>query len=48
MHRLLAAVLTTLAAAALAVGAALGIVAALNAAPEQPNVPLVTFDRAGE
>ncbi|MEV5592317.1 hypothetical protein [Streptomyces sp. NPDC052496] len=45
MHRLLAAVLTSLAGAALAVGAALGIVAALDATPEQPNVPLVTFDR---
>ncbi|MFH9420695.1 hypothetical protein [Streptomyces sp. NPDC017529] len=46
MHRLLAAVLTSLVAAALAVGAAFGIVAALGATPEQPNVPLVTFDRA--
>ncbi|MFD7661599.1 hypothetical protein [Streptomyces sp. NPDC059788] len=45
MHRLLAAVLTSLAAAALAVGAALGLVAVLSATPEQPNVPLVTFDR---
>ncbi|MFH8592562.1 hypothetical protein [Streptomyces rimosus] len=45
MHRLLAAVLTSLAATALAVGAALGIVAALDATPEQPNVPLVTFGR---
>lgn len=47
MPRLLAAALTALAAAALAVGAALGIVAALQAPPEQPNVPLVTFDRGG-
>ncbi|MER6047438.1 hypothetical protein K2224_27920 [Streptomyces sp. BHT-5-2] len=47
MHRTLAAALTALAAAALAVGAALGIVAALRAAPEQPNVPLVTFGRPG-
>ncbi|MEU2787363.1 hypothetical protein [Streptomyces sp. NPDC007100] len=45
MHRLLAAVLTSLVAAALAAGAAFGIVAALGATPEQPNVPLVTFDR---
>lgn len=45
MHRLLAAVLTSLGAAVLAVGASLGIVAALDATPEQPNVPLVTFDR---
>jgi hypothetical protein len=43
MHRFLAAALTCVAAAALAVGAAFGIVAALNATPEQPNVPLVHF-----
>ncbi|WP_199812513.1 hypothetical protein [Streptomyces sp. NRRL S-337] len=48
MHRMLAAALTALTAAALAVGAALGVVAALDTTPEQPNVPLVTFDRAGE
>ncbi|WP_455354020.1 hypothetical protein [Streptomyces sp. SYSU K217416] len=47
MHRLTAAVLTTMAAAVLAVGAALGIVAALNATPEQPNVPLVSFESGG-
>ncbi|MEC4016156.1 hypothetical protein [Streptomyces sp. H27-D2] len=44
MPRVLPAVLTCLAAAALAVGAAFGIVAALNATPDQPNVPLVTFE----
>ncbi|MEV6316185.1 hypothetical protein [Streptomyces sp. NPDC051776] len=43
MHRLLAAAVTCAAAAALAVGTAFGIVAALEAAPEQPNVPLVSF-----
>ncbi|MGP3947466.1 hypothetical protein [Streptomyces sp. 7N604] len=43
MHRLLAAILTCMAAAALAFGAAVGIVAALSATPEQPNVPLVSF-----
>ncbi|UNS96885.1 hypothetical protein MMF93_10445 [Streptomyces tubbatahanensis] len=43
MHRLLAAALTCVLAAGLAVGAGLGIVAALNATPEQPNVPLVHF-----
>jgi hypothetical protein len=43
MHRLLAAAVTCGGAAALAVGAALGMVAALNATPEQPNVPLVSF-----
>ncbi|WP_310724626.1 hypothetical protein [Streptomyces sp. N2A] len=48
MHRMLAAALTALTAAALAFGAALGVVAALDTTPEQPNVPLVTFDRAGE
>lgn len=47
MRRLLPPVLTSLVAAVLAVGAALGMVAALNATPEQPNVPLVTFDRTG-
>ncbi|WP_228979018.1 hypothetical protein [Streptomyces sp. DH12] len=43
MSRLLAALLTCVAAATLATGAAFGIVAALDAAPEQQNVPLVTF-----
>ncbi|MGP3976960.1 hypothetical protein ACTWQF_23695 [Streptomyces sp. 8N114] len=43
MHRLLAAALTCVVAAGLAVGAGFGIVAALNATPEQPNVPLVHF-----
>ncbi|MFI8995008.1 hypothetical protein [Streptomyces sp. NPDC053542] len=45
MPRLLAAALTCLVAAALAVGAGLGVVAVLHATPEQPNVPLVTFER---
>ncbi|MCF6524764.1 hypothetical protein [Streptomyces sp. JJ36] len=43
MHRLLAAALTCVVAASLAAGTALGIVAALHATPEQPNVPLVHF-----
>lgn len=43
MPRLLAAALTCVVAAALAVGAAMGAVAALNAPPDQPNVPLVHF-----
>ncbi|MEU4843966.1 hypothetical protein [Streptomyces gilvosporeus] len=47
MHRLFAAALTALVAAALALGAALAVVAALDAAPRQPNVPLVTFGRTG-
>ncbi|MEU6675821.1 hypothetical protein [Streptomyces sp. NPDC046853] len=46
MHRLLAAGLTVVVAAALAVGAAFGIVAALNATPEQPNTPLVHYETA--
>ncbi|GGZ36971.1 hypothetical protein GCM10010387_33810 [Streptomyces inusitatus] len=46
MPRLLTAALTVVAAAALAVGAALGAVALLNAAPEQPNTPLVTYETA--
>jgi hypothetical protein len=43
MSRLLAAFLTCVASAVLAAGAAFGIVAALDATPEQQNVPLVTF-----
>ncbi|MEU9860211.1 hypothetical protein AB0D99_04995 [Streptomyces sp. NPDC047971] len=43
MPRLLAAFLTCAASAVLAAGAAFGIVAALDATPEQQNVPLVTF-----
>ncbi|MFE4309089.1 hypothetical protein ACFRR6_23925 [Streptomyces sp. NPDC056891] len=43
MPRLLAAFLTCVAAALLAAGAAFGIVTALDATPEQQNVPLVTF-----
>lgn len=43
MSRLFAALLTCIAAAALATGAAFGIVASLNATPERQNVPLVTF-----
>lgn len=43
MPRLLAAAVTCVLSAALAVGAALGIVALLGVTPDQPNVPLVTF-----
>jgi len=46
MSRLLAAALTVVAAAALAVGAALGIVALLDATPDQPNTPLITYEQA--
>ncbi|MEU5159715.1 hypothetical protein AB0G74_08925 [Streptomyces sp. NPDC020875] len=49
MSRLLAAALTVVAAAALAVGAAFGVVALLGATPDQPNTPLVTYETpAGE
>ncbi|QFQ96975.1 hypothetical protein F9278_12985 [Streptomyces phaeolivaceus] len=47
-RRVLAAALTMVAAAALAVGAALGIVALLDATPEQPNTPLITYENAGQ
>ncbi|MDT0572556.1 hypothetical protein RM704_34710 [Streptomyces sp. DSM 3412] len=47
MSRMLAAVLTMVAAAALALGAALGIVALLDATPDQPNTPLITYENAG-
>ncbi|MFF3482169.1 hypothetical protein ACFYXC_02690 [Streptomyces sp. NPDC002701] len=47
MPRLLAALLTVAVAALLAVGAALGIVALLDATPEQPNTPLITYETAG-
>ncbi|MFI7413765.1 hypothetical protein ACIBU0_34415 [Streptomyces sp. NPDC049627] len=43
MPRTFAALLTSALSAVLAAGAAFGLVAALNAPPEQPNVPLVTF-----
>ncbi|EFG10415.1 hypothetical protein [Streptomyces clavuligerus] len=46
MPRLLAAALTAAVAAALATGAALGIVALLDATPDQPNTPLVTYETA--
>ncbi|MFB8771296.1 hypothetical protein [Streptomyces broussonetiae] len=48
MSRLIAAVTTVVVAAALAVGAALGVVALLEATPEQPNTPLITYEQAGE
>lgn len=47
MSRLLAAVLTMAAAAALALGAAFGIVALLDATPDQPNTPLITYENTG-
>ncbi|MET7853813.1 hypothetical protein AB0D78_08730 [Streptomyces avermitilis] len=48
MSRLLAAALTVVAATALAVGAALGIVALLEATPDQPNTPLITYEHTDE
>lgn len=48
MSRLLAAALTMALAAALAVGAAFGIVALLDARPDQPNTPLITYEQAGQ
>ncbi|MHC3472139.1 hypothetical protein ACYF6T_26085 [Streptomyces sp. 7R007] len=48
MSRLLAAAVTVVIAAVLAVGAALGIVALLEATPDQPNTPLITYEQAGQ
>ncbi|WP_155589813.1 hypothetical protein [Streptomyces cavernae] len=47
LPRLYAAALTVAVAALLAVGAALGIVALLEATPAQPNTPLITYETAG-
>lgn len=47
MSRLLAAALTVVLAALLAVGAAFGVVALLEATPDQPNTPLITYERSG-
>lgn len=46
MRRLFAALVTAAIAAVLAVGTALGIVALLDATPDQPNVPLISYDTA--
>ncbi|WP_187284871.1 hypothetical protein [Streptomyces sp. uw30] len=48
MSRLLAAALTVALAAVLAVGAALGVVALLEATPDRPNTPLITYEQAGQ
>lgn len=48
MPRLLAAAVTCVLSAALAFGAALGIVALLGVTPDQPNVPLVTFPTSSD
>ncbi|MFG3408940.1 MULTISPECIES: hypothetical protein [Streptomyces] len=44
MRRLIAAAVTVLVAATLAVGAAVGVVALLDATPDQPNTPLISYD----
>ncbi|WP_394434405.1 hypothetical protein [Streptomyces sp. SGAir0957] len=44
MNRLLAAALTAAAGAALAVAASFGALALINATPDQPNTPLVTYE----
>lgn len=46
MPRLLAAATTVVVSALLAVGAALGVVALLEATPDQPNTPLITYENA--
>ncbi len=46
MRRLITAAATALVGAALAVGAAMGIVALLDATPEQPNTPLISYETA--
>jgi hypothetical protein len=48
MPKLYAALVTVAVAAALAVGAALGIVALLDVTPDQPNTPLITYENAGQ
>ncbi|QKW05262.1 hypothetical protein HUT18_01650 [Streptomyces sp. NA04227] len=46
MSRTVAALVTILFAVALAVGTAYGIVALLDATPEQPNTPLISYETA--
>ncbi|MFF7485295.1 hypothetical protein ACH4MW_10415 [Streptomyces luteogriseus] len=48
MSRLFAAALTVALGAALAVGAAFGVVALLEATPDQPNTPLITYEQDGQ
>ncbi|GAA3797961.1 hypothetical protein ACFS5L_31270 [Streptomyces phyllanthi] len=47
MSRLLAALTTVVVSAALAVGTALGVVALLEATPDQPNTPMITYENTG-
>ncbi|MFJ7083938.1 hypothetical protein ACIQU8_11970 [Streptomyces griseus] len=44
MRRLIAATVTVLVAASFAVAAAVGVVALLDATPDQPNTPLISYD----
>ncbi|MEU1797146.1 hypothetical protein [Streptomyces californicus] len=44
MRRIVAAAVTALVAATLAVGAVVGAVALLDATPDQPNTPLISYD----
>ncbi|MCK8678351.1 MULTISPECIES: hypothetical protein [Streptomyces] len=44
MRTLTAVAITVVAAAALAVAAAFAVVALLDAPPEQPNTPLISYD----
>ncbi|MBO1336845.1 hypothetical protein [Streptomyces sp. VRA16 Mangrove soil] len=48
MNRLLAAVLCAATGAALAVAATFGVLALINATPDQPNTPLVTYETPGQ
>ncbi|MFJ9179918.1 hypothetical protein [Streptomyces sp. NPDC102360] len=48
MNRLLAAALTAATGAALALAAAFGVLALVNATPDQPNTPLVTYETPGQ
>ncbi|WP_372348975.1 hypothetical protein [Streptomyces sp. KL116D] len=48
MNRLLAAVLCAATGAALAVAAAFGVLALIDATPDQPNTPLLTYETPGQ
>lgn len=48
MNRLLAAALSAATGAALAFAAAFGVLALINATPDQPNTPLVTYETPGQ
>ncbi|MEV1019032.1 hypothetical protein [Streptomyces sp. NPDC050264] len=48
MNRLLAAALSAALGAALAGAASFGVLALINATPDQPNTPLVTFETPGQ